>query len=133
MRVGVAQRFLCWFHLGNLVRRFIVVPAAQLDRVQPQFMRGVIHHPFDPDHALRAAEPAIGGGGLGVGLQPVALDPRIGQQIGVVRMQHRAVGDGQGQVLRPAADGVVQERDTLNMAVLIKSGLVRCGKRGVCR
>jgi len=72
-------------------------------------MGDFIHHPFDPKHPLGAAKPAKGGGALGVGFQPVRGDPDMVQQVGIIRMQHGAVGHGQGEILRPAAAGVMCE------------------------
>ncbi len=71
----------------------------------------MVHHPLDPHHPLRATEAAEGRGALGIGAQSVRRDAHGGQPIGVVGVQHRAVGHGQGQVLRPAAAGVLGEDD----------------------
>ncbi len=79
-------------------------------------MGDVIHHPFDPDHPLRAAEAAIGGRGLGVRLQPVAFDPDVVKVVGIVGMQHRPVRDRKRQIHRPAAARQLQEFDPCDAA-----------------
>ncbi len=87
-------------------------------------MAQMVEHPLDPHHALRPAEAAEGGGGLGVGLPAVALDPHMVEQIGVVGMQHRPVRHRQRQVLRPAAAGVLHELDAEKPALGIRPGAV---------
>ena len=87
-------------------------------------MGDMVDHPLDPEHPLGAAEAAEGGGRLGVGPQPVALDPHVLQMIGVVGMQHRPVADRQAQVLAPAAAGEVAERDPEDAARPVHPGAV---------
>ena len=84
----------------------------------------MVHHPFDPDHPLRASKAAIGGGALGVGFQTVAFDADIGQVIAIVRMQHGAIGHGQRQVLRPAAAEKVGELEPQHAALIVDPGAV---------
>ena len=78
--------------LGVIACHFgIVIHAPHRDRIMAKVMGDVIDDTFDPQNALRPAEPAIGRGRLHVGFQAVGRNPRMGQQIGVIRMQHGTV------------------------------------------
>ena len=95
--------------IGGGLAGVVEVGFAHVQWVQPQFTRDMIHHPFNPQHPLRAAKSAVCGGGLGVGFQTVGFNPDIRQVIGIVGMQHRAVSHRKGQILRPAATGELQK------------------------
>ena len=84
----------------------------------------MIHHPLDPHHTLRAAETAIGGCGLGVGLQAVRGNAHGGDEIGVVGVEHGAVGDRQREILRPAAAAELVELHRHQLALGIHTGAV---------
>ena len=73
----------------------VVIHLPHSRRVHPQSVRHVIHHPLDADHALRSAEPAKRRGALVVGFQSMTFNTDVGQIIGVVRVQHCAICDGQ--------------------------------------
>ena len=79
-------------------------------------MGDVIHDPLDPDHALGAAKAAKGGGALGIGAQAMRFNAHIGQEIGIVGVQHGPIRHGQRQILRPAAAGVLHKGDALDHA-----------------
>ena len=93
-------------------------------RVHVQSMGHMVHHTFNAQHPLRPTKAAVGGGGLHVGLQAVAFDANMIKLIGVVRMQHCAVCDGQRQILRPAATGIMMEVDAQNAAALIIADII---------
>ena len=104
---------------GQSPRRGIEIDPPHRQRVQPQSERDVIHHPLDPHHPLRPAKAAKGGGALGVGAQPVAFDPHRRQVIGVVGVQHGAVGHRQRQILGPAAAHQMHELDPPHPALIV--------------
>ena len=104
---------------ANGGHRLVIIDLANLDRVHPEGVGHMVHHPLDPENPLRSAKAAIGGGGLGIGLEPVRGDPRGGQEIGVVGMEHGAVGHRDRQIKRPAAAGVLGEIDAQNATVLV--------------
>ena len=81
----------------------------------------MVHHPFDPHDPLRPAKAAKCCGALGVGAQPVRGDADVIEVIGVIRMQHGTVGDGQGQVHRPATAGVMGEIQRLDPAIGVEA------------
>ena len=98
-------------------------PAAPV-RIHPQRVGHVIHHPLDPEHPLRAAKAAKCGRRLRVGFHPVRCDPQMIQQIGVVRMQHCAIGHRQRQILRPAASRAVREIHGVQSALVVKADII---------
>ncbi|VDC25549.1 hypothetical protein PARPLA_02019 [Rhodobacteraceae bacterium THAF1] len=105
------------------IRRVEIRPAHR-ERVQPKPVCDLVHHAFDPDHTLRPTEAAKRCGRRGIGAQPVRVDARGGQVVGIVCVQHRAVGDGDRQVLAPAAAGELFEGDALHPASVIESHIV---------
>ena len=102
----------------------VVIGPSHLERIAAQRMGHMIEHPLDPQHALRPAEATIGGGALHIGLEPVAFDPQRRDVIGVVRVQHGAVGHRDRQILRPAAAGILQEIHRQQLALVIEPGAV---------
>ncbi len=87
-------------------------------------MGDVVHHPLDPDDTLRAAKTAIRGIRHGVGFQTMREYPYVRQVVCIIRMQHGAVGHGQGQVHRPAAFGELFKDHRLQATVIVKSRFV---------
>src|SRR5690606_18453979 len=59
----------------------VVVALAHFQRVLAQLARHGIHDLLDGDHALRAAETAVGGVGGGVGLAAVTVDGGVAQVV----------------------------------------------------
>ncbi len=108
-REGLAPLDLC----------HVVIRPPHRDRVETQIMRDVVHHPFDPQHPLRTAKAAKGGGALGVGPEPVAFDADMGQVIGIVCVQHGAIGHQDRKILRPAASRILLEFDTCDHAAVV--------------
>ena len=76
----------------------VVVDLAHRQRVQRQMAGDGVHHFLDGDHALRAAEAAIGSVGCGVGLAAMAVDRGVAQVIRVVGVEHRTVDNRVRQV-----------------------------------
>ena len=99
--------------------RGVEVQPPHLQWVTTDGMRHMVQHPFDPQHPLRTAEPPESGGGLGVRFQPIAFDPHIRNEIGIVGMQHRAVGNRQAQVHRPATAAKLQEIDDADPTLVV--------------
>ena len=83
--------------IGREFVRIEIAPAHQ-QRVDPQMMRHLVHHPFDADHALRPAKAAEGGVRLGVRLAAMRDHPHVRNVIGVVGMAHGARRNRLGQV-----------------------------------
>ena len=81
----------------------IEIRLAHVERIEAALARDAVDHPLDRDHALRAAEAAIGGVGDGVGLQPARGDPGRRQPVAIGGMEHRAVDDAEREVGRTAA------------------------------
>ena len=104
--------------------RRVVVGLPHLERVAAERVGDLVDDALHPDHALWPAEAAKRRRRLGVGLEPVALDPDVGQVVGVVGVQHRAVGDRQAQVLRPAAAHVVQHVEPEDAPGLVEARAV---------
>jgi len=94
------------------------------DGIKPEFGGDMVHHPLDPQNALRSTEPAVGCGALGVGFQAVRRDPCGGQQIGVVGMQHSAIRHRDRQVKRPTAAGELGEINACQFAVVVKAHVI---------
>ena len=134
-------------HLGDdAVRHLHVVgrDAAALGRIEirpPHVERiaaeregDLVDHALDAGHALRPAEAAEGGVRHGVRLHPPRADVRVVQRIGIVGMEHRAVGDGAGKVGGIAAARRLVEAHAADHAVRRRSPRrSRCGNRGACR
>ena len=55
----------------------------------------MIHNAFHAQNPLRPTKPAKGGCALRICFQAVALNADIGQEIGVIRVQHRTIRNGQ--------------------------------------
>ena len=83
-----------------------------------------VHDVLDGQHALGAAEAAVGGVGRQVGLASVAGDLGIAEKVGVVGMEHGAVDDGVGQVRRIAAVACQFEADAQQPAVVVEADVV---------
>jgi len=83
-----------------------------------------VHHFFDGDHALGAAEAAIGGIGRGVGLAAMAVDRDIAQVVRVVGMEHRAVDNRVRQVRRAAAVAGQFQIDTVQASTVVEAHVV---------
>src|SRR5690606_21086503 len=115
---------------GLVVRRdvalglAIVVALAHFQRVLAQLARDRIHGLLDGDHALRAAEAAVGGVGGGVGLAAVTVDGGVAQVVGVVGVKHGAVDDGARQVRRIAAVAGQVDLDAMQQAVVVEAHVV---------
>ena len=73
----------------------IVIHPPHRQRIKAQMLGDVIHDLFNADDTLRAAKAAKGGGRLHIGLEPVRGDADVFKMIGIVRVQHRPVGDRQ--------------------------------------
>ena len=101
--------------------RVVEVGAPDLQRVLAQDLGDFVHDPLDADHPLRAAEAPEGGVGDGVGLAAVRRDPRVGQVVGVVGVEHGAIADRHRQVVGHAAARRLIELDTLDAAVAVES------------
>jgi len=78
--------------------RVVVIAFSYLDRVFSQRMRDVIQDAFDAQHTLWSAKAAKGCGRLGVGFQAMAFDAHVGNVIGIIGVQHGAVGHRKGQI-----------------------------------
>ena len=83
-----------------------------------------VHHLFDGDHALRAAEAAIGRVGGGIGLAAMAVDRGVAQVIRVVGVEHGAVDNRVGQVRRTTAVTRQFQVDAVQSAVVVKPYVV---------
>src|SRR3989338_7883582 len=102
----------------------VVVELAYFQRVFAQTARDRIHDLFNGDHALRAAETAVGGVRSGVGLAAVAIDGGVAEEVGVVGMEHCTVDDLAGQVRRITAVAGQFNFDTVQQAVVVKADVV---------
>ncbi|MOA39495.1 hypothetical protein D3C78_1612810 [compost metagenome] len=72
----------------------VVVGLAHRQRVERQAAGDMVHHLFDGDHPLRAAEAPVGSVRRGVGLAAMTVDRGVAEVIGVVGVEHGAVDDG---------------------------------------
>src|SRR5690606_10108544 len=115
---------------GLIVRRdvalglAVVVALADLQRVLGQLAGYGVHDLLDGDHALWAAETAVGGVGSGVGLAAMAVDGDVAQVVGVVGVEHGAVDDGARQVWRIAAVASQVDLDAVQHAVVVEAYVV---------
>ena len=105
-------------------RVFVEVELAHFQRVFAQSHRNFVHHGFDAEHALRAAEATESGGALHVGLAAVADQLECGQVVSVVDVQastvvHRARVIGAVTAARHERDVCAQDA-----AVVIKTHFV---------
>ena len=111
--------------MGDIaVLNAIQIGQPHVERVHAEVARDVAHDAFDDDHALRAAEAAVGGMALGVGLAAVGVDGNVFEEVGVVGVEDGAVGHrarevrteaavGQHVQLQPAQAPAVVEADTV--------------------
>ena len=81
----------------------VVVGLAHRQRIEGQMAGNGVHHFFDGDHALRAAETTVSGVRRGVGLAAMTVDGRVAQVVRVVGVEHRAVDNRGRQVRRATA------------------------------
>ncbi|MNQ25004.1 hypothetical protein D3C85_382160 [compost metagenome] len=102
----------------------VVVELAYFERVLAQLARHRVHDFFDGDHPLRAAEAAVGGVRGGVGLAAVAVDGGVAEVVGVVRVEHRAVDDGAGQIRRITAVAGQFDLDAMQQAIVVEADVV---------
>ncbi len=102
----------------------VVVALAHLERVLAQLPRHGVHDLFDGDHALRAAEAAVGGVRGQVGLAAMTVDAGVAQVVGVVGVEHGAVDDGAGKIRRVAAVTGQVDLDAVQQAVVIEANVV---------
>ena len=71
----------------------VVIRAANDLAAEAERRCAVIHDALDADRSLRTSEPPERGRGLRIGAKPARHDPDVRQEIGVVRVEHGAVGD----------------------------------------
>ncbi len=102
----------------------VVVALAHLERVLAQLAGHRVHDLLDGDHALWAAEAAVGGVRGEVGLAAMAIDGGVAQVVGVVGVEHGAVDDGAGEVRRIAAVAGEIDLDTVQQAFVIEADVV---------
>jgi hypothetical protein len=79
-----------WRHVAA---RTVEIGLSHLERVAAERGGDRVHHPLDRHHPLRPAEAAEGGVRDGVGLQPLRDDLDRGQEVAIVRVEHRPVVD----------------------------------------
>jgi hypothetical protein len=85
----------------------IEVGLADVERIAPEFARDVVDQVLDGDRALRPAEAAESGVGLGIGLAAQRADVDVGQVVGIVEMADRARCDRARQVGRIAGAATI--------------------------
>ncbi len=102
----------------------VVVGLAHRQRVEGQMAGDGVHHFFDGDHTLRAAEAAVRGVGRGVGLAAMAVDRGIAQVIRVVGVEHGAVDDRVRQVRRTAAVARQLQLDAVQAPAVVEADVV---------
>ena len=83
---------------GVAPRAAVEVGAAHVEGIAPERARDAVDHPLGEDRALRSAEAAEGGVGLGVGAREPGTEVGRRQVVGVVDMAERARGDRAAEV-----------------------------------
>ena len=102
----------------------VVVGLAHFQRVFAEAAGDRIHDFLDGDHALRAAEAAVGGVRRSIGLAAVTVDGGVAEEVGVVGVEHCAVNNRTGQVGRVAAVAGQFDLDTVQQAVVVEADVV---------
>ncbi len=111
--------------VGDMARLLAVVVAPpHLQRIQATVAGDGVHDVLDGQHALGAAEAAVGGVGRQVGLAAVAGDLGVAEEIGIVGMEHGAIDDGVGQIRRIPAVARQLEADAQQAPVVIEANVV---------
>ena len=112
----------------------VVVRLPHRQRIQPERVRDLVHHPLDPQHPLRPAEAAKGGGASMLVLSRCEVIRHRRQQVGVVGVQHRPVGDRQRQVLAQPPRVTCTTSSPQDPARSRRTRRRnRCGNRAACR
>ncbi len=102
----------------------VVVALAHLERVLAQLAGHRVHDLLDGDHALWAAEAAVGGVRGEVGLAAMAIDGGVAQVVGVVGVEHGAIDDRAGKVRRVAAVTGEVDLDAVQQTVIVEADVV---------
>ena len=100
------------------------VPPADLERVEAQVGRDLLDDVLDRRDPLRAAEAAHRRVRREVGAADRPRDGEVGDEVGVVGVEHRALHDGQRQVGRAAAVGVQLEVQGVDPPLGVEADLV---------
>ena len=109
---------------GVASRAAVAIPPANLEGIDAQVGRDLLDHVFDGRDPLRPAEAAHRRIRRQIGPADRARDGDIGNEIRIVRMEHRALHDGQREVGRAAAVGVKVDAQGLDPPVRAKAGAV---------
>ena len=103
---AVVLDFLAVMRRVRLARSAIKIRSPHDFRREPESARDAIDDFLDHQHSLRPAETAKGGvrGEIGFGDAPAEFDVR--NVVGVVEMEHGAIGHRTREIERPAAIGI---------------------------
>ena len=81
----------------------VEITLAHVERIHAELNGDCVHHALGHDHALRTSEAPEGGVGDGVGAEAPRTDPEGGIVVGIIRVEHGAVVDAEGEIGRVAA------------------------------
>ena len=116
------------------VGRAVEVRDAHVERIAAERERDLVDHVLDREHALRPAEAAERGVGHRVRLAAEAVQRDVGQPVGVVGVEHRAVVDRSRQVGGEAAARREREVERRGCGPRRRSRRrTRTRTRGACR
>ena len=90
---------------------------AHVERIEAELPGDDVDHALDRHHALRAAEAAERGIRHGIGLDAARIDFELGQEIGVVGVEHGAIDDADAEIGGASAARVEIEIDGADAAV----------------